>query len=104
MGFIFHPGVGYNGTLHHPFHSSYSTRPEAYVGAYGTGAILKWHANSTSWAMLGGPPDLVVVDSSLWDLAVWREQDKTQVSTKRVKAWCQHDLPLLLETVAETFP
>jgi hypothetical protein len=104
IGFMFHPGVGYNGDLHAPFHSSYWRGPAASVGAYGTGALLKYHANSTSWAMLAGPPDLVVVDSSLWDLAVWREQDKTGVSRKRVKEWCQHDLPNLLEAVQKTFP
>lgn len=96
MGFIFHPGVGYHGDLHGPFHLSYG-------GDYGTGSILKNHANSTSWAMLGGGPHVVVVDSSLWDLAVWRQEDGKKASSKRVGQWCQHDLPHLLKTVAEKF-
>jgi hypothetical protein len=64
---------------------------------------LKNHANRTAWSMLGGGPHLVVVDSSLWDLAVWRQEDKTKVSTKRVDQWCQQDLPHLLRSVAERF-
>jgi len=104
MGFMFHPGVGYYGDLKKPFHSTWYKGAHAYAGAYSTREILRNHASSTSWAMLGGPPDLVVVDSSLWDLAVWRQEDKKQVSRERVRQWCQHDLPGLLELVTEKFP
>jgi hypothetical protein len=69
VGFIFHAGVGYNGDLLPPFHKSFKKT----VTRVSTRDILKRIANTTAHDMLQGSPDLVVVDSSLWDLAVWKE-------------------------------
>jgi hypothetical protein len=103
VAFIFHPGVGYNGNLNKPFHHTYVGH-KFHSGSFSTGAILTKYAQNMSSFMLGGSPDLVVVDTSLWDLAVWRQEDKAEVSTKRVRQWCQHDLPFLLEVVKVRFP
>jgi hypothetical protein len=107
LGFIFHPGVGYKGDLHGPFHSSYIGFKHHH-GTYSTHAILEQYLNTTAWSMLQANPDLVVVDSSLWDLAVWREQDNitdnAEVPVERVRQWCVHDLPNLLGNVSEVFP
>mmetsp|Transcript_59634 Transcript_59634/g.158562 ORF Transcript_59634/g.158562 Transcript_59634/m.158562 type:complete len:323 (-) Transcript_59634:96-1064(-) len=104
MGYIYHPGVGANGDLH---------KPTALAKGPSTGAILKTYANATSFYMLNGNPHLVVVDSSLWDLLVWRlgtlgggrpMPEPKEVTTGRVQQWCKHDLPLLLQSVSEVFP
>jgi len=62
--------------------------------------------------MLKAEPTLVVVDSSLWDLMVWRIGTETdqdlpvprKVTEARVQQWCQQDLPGLLGNVSEHFP
>jgi hypothetical protein len=70
IGSIFHPGVGYNGDLLRPFHKAF----KRHNSSFQTSDILKHHANNMAHTMLKGEPDLVVVDSSLWDLAVWKER------------------------------
>jgi hypothetical protein len=105
VGYIYHPGVGQNGDLHRPF---------AFTRGLSTGQILNQYANKTSLRMLNANPHLVVVDSSLWDLFVWRlgtqgARDKPRpepkpVTAGRVQQWCQHDLPLLMERVSAIFP
>jgi hypothetical protein len=104
-GYIFHPGVGENGDLH---------LPVAQARGLSTGSILKNYAGNSSLSMLNGNPHLVVVDSSLWDLFVWRlgtsgARDKAPpepkpVTAGRVQQWCQHDLPLLMRRASEIFP
>jgi hypothetical protein len=97
VSFMFHPGVGYNGDLQPPFHVGWND-------ALSTKDILDNYANGTSRHMLHQDPDLVVVDSSLWDLAVWREVAGRTASQGRVQQWCVHDLPNMLEKVAAAFP
>jgi len=108
LGYIFHPGVGQNGDLH---------QPTAQMRGLSTNAILTKYANETSFFMLKANPDLVVVDSSLWDLMVWRLgslggvdghaytfPEPKEVTEGRVKQWCEHDLPNLLDQVSQIFP
>lgn len=54
--------------------SDHSTDRSRDTTTFQTSDILKYHANTTAHTMLQGNPDLVVVDSSLWDLAVWKER------------------------------
>jgi hypothetical protein len=109
VGYIFHPGVGENGDLHQPI---------AQPRGLSTNAILTKYANETSLFMLKGTPHLVVVDSSLWDLLVWRLgalgssvpgqaykfPTPKPVTEARVRQWCTQDLRNLLEKVSEVFP
>jgi len=121
---LFHPGVGHAGDLKAPFF--YRWTPHGLDGvAYSpdTKDILDGGLASTAAThLLKGTPNIVVVDSSLWDLAAWHTLDangellmKSNTSNasdvkdelnskKRVKQWCDHDLPLLLDSVANAFP
>jgi len=126
IGSLFHPGVGYNGDLQKPFHKPFRKQSRQVT----TRDMLEHYVNRTARDMLHGSPDLVVVDSSLWDLAAWRERvpcegmarpcgtsacsqrcgesactcSGREVSSERVERWCRHDLPGLLELVQGTFP
>jgi len=104
LGYIWHPGVGMYGDLRRPF---------AQAKAIATGKILVRYANKAADDMLGGTPHLVVVDSSLWDLLVWRlgtlgekgaKSVPINVTEERVQQWCQYDLPRFLGNVSEAFP
>jgi len=111
LGYIWHPGVGLHGNLRPPF---------AVSGRTSTGKILAHYANETSRSMLQGDPHLVVVDSSLWDLLVWRLGENywnrgetgngeqwagpKEVTEERVQQWCQQDVPNLLGKVSKKFP
>jgi len=111
LGYIWHPGVGLHGNLRPPF---------AVSGRTSTGKILAHYANETSRSMLQGDPHLVVVDSSLWDLLVWRLGENywnrgetgngeqwagpNEVTEERVQQWCQQDVPNLLGKVSKNFP
>jgi len=102
MTFIKHPGVGYNGDLDDPVYSGQRGIAENYK--WPTGKILdniKYIVGNMTHDTR--EPDLVVVDSSLWDLSVWAEKDG-QVSDARVLRWCHHDLPGLLAKVSDVFP
>jgi len=103
VGYIWHPGVGQHGDLHEPF---------AVPRVVSTGKILVRYANKTSFYMLQADPHMVVVDSSLWDLMVWRlgttgqrpMPEPKEVTEERVQQWCQYDLPGLLGNVSKQFP
>jgi len=105
LGYLFHPGVGLNGDLH---------KPTAIAKGLSTDQILKNHANATSSIMLKADPHMVVVDSSLWDLLVWRLgtllgaggpiPEPREVTEERVQQWCEHDLKKLLGHVSFYFP
>jgi len=99
---MFHPGVGYNGDLEDPFYTGRRGIPENFK--WSTMRILDVHARRLAQMALQGDPDLVVVDSSLWDLSAWVEKDGREVSDARVRRWCQHDLPGLLAKVSDVFP
>lgn len=49
-------------------------------------------------------PDLVVVDSSLWDVAKWVRFPDGKTQEQHVEKWCRQDIPNLLQSVQETFP
>jgi hypothetical protein len=106
MGYLFHPGVGDHGDLH---------KPTAIAKGLSTNGILTKYAKETAQYLLKGSPELVVVDSSLWDLLVWRlgtagdrgagpNPSPKPVTEERVQQWCQHDLPLLMNLTSEIFP
>jgi len=108
MSYVFHPGVGVNGDLDEP---SFSNGPS-------TGQILKHFAKEASMVMLKAEPTLIVVDSSLWDLASWNVGPlhghteswvythtpiAKNVTKERVQQWCEHDLLTLLSEVSANF-
>lgn len=90
------PGTGYNGSLQAPFFTGFepSTLPVV---------------NEIAPAFAGARPDLVVVDSSLWDLANWQIVDGGGDAAhldvaKHVQEWCARALPTLMGAVAGAFP
>jgi hypothetical protein len=103
MGYMFHPGVGLNGDLR---------RPTGLHRGPPTQIILDKYVEEAAIFMLKAEPTMVVVESSLWDLMVWRVGTSTdqdlpeprEVTEARVQQWCQHDLPGLLNNVSEHFP
>lgn len=48
-------------------------------------------------------PDMVVVDSSLWDLATWASWSAMSVTEERLRQWGDSDLKNLLARVSKTF-
>jgi len=48
-------------------------------------------------------PDLVVVETSLWDLAGWWQITGHQATPERLEQWCDKDLPFLLKAVTDVF-
>lgn len=101
VGFVFHPGVGYRGDMQPPFYNrtKYGNIASSIIGE-GREALLKH-----SLRMIGErQPDMVVVDTSLWDLVVWASIDKTgDPSEARLRQWCDHDMPNLLHRVWGAF-
>jgi len=99
VGFWFHPGVGINGDLQPPFYNS--TR----YGANLHNPISDKRELSQLTVRLMGEefPDLVVVDSSLWDMATWTSYGGKNVTDERLSQWGNSDLPQLLDRVSETF-
>lgn len=110
IGAMFHPGVGYKGDLEYPFWHYWGSPLSVISGAgnYSTKTLLDKYAINFSQSMFQREPDMVVVDSSLWDLAVWQQEDgddeRAERPQERVQQWCQHDLPGLMATVSRTFP
>jgi len=99
VGFYFHPGVGVSGDMQPPFYNNtrYGSNLENYLSS--TKKLTK-----LSIQMFGHEfPDLVVVDSSLWDLATWSSQSGKNVTHERLVQWGNTDLPKLLDSVSETF-
>jgi len=86
-------GVGIKGNLRGPYYF-YPTK-----GDLTTAEII----NNTYNRLKGSPPDLVVVDSSLWDLANWATRDLHVATEERIQRWCDHDIPLLLQYIADRF-
>jgi len=88
--YVHHPGVGYYGNLSAPYFGKlHGTTEDIIKDAYA--------------ATKDQPPDIVVVDSSLWDLANWGSHDKHPALKKRISKWCDHDIPLLLQKVENLF-
>jgi len=102
---LFHPGVGYNGDLQAPFFFRWTPHGLNDVRySPSTAEILDSIAYPTAKYLLHGPPHLVVVDSSLWDLSAWHTVGAQDHSPQRVRRWCDHDLPSLLRNVSAAFP
>lgn len=101
MGFVFHPGVGYNGDLQPPFYNRtrYGNIKSSVIGE-GDKSLFE-----QSMRMVGEQyPDMVIVDSSLWDLANWANIDRRGDPTpERLQQWCDRDLPNMLKQVKRTF-
>mmetsp|Transcript_25252 Transcript_25252/g.65964 ORF Transcript_25252/g.65964 Transcript_25252/m.65964 type:complete len:339 (+) Transcript_25252:91-1107(+) len=124
-----HPGVGLNGDLDAPFWNPSVTHEVAQAHSNGRpGRIPKntlpdhggkngahWKYEPT-WKIIEDapnfghitfgpqPPDLVVVESSLWDLASWWQLTGHQATPERLEQWCNKDVPYLLKKVTDAFP
>jgi len=122
-----HPGVGLNGDLDVPFwnpgeaHAAHAaaqakynqtrpagTNPESPLEAiwqfFPTVAVIN-HAPKFSQLAFGtASPDLVVVETSLWDLAGWWQHTGHRATPERIQQWCDKDMPYLLKTVSAYFP
>lgn len=96
MAFVFHPGVGPDGDMNGPFSSHWKRR-------ISTRDIIEREAPDVVQKALGTDPDIVFVESSLWDLHTWNEKSSEWTSLKRIQKWCDHDLPNLLATVRSVF-
>jgi len=120
-----HPGVGLNGNLEEPFwnpgigHTTVKTNAKKPAGTKPPGTAWEspqeagWQYQPTYKVIQAAPelartafgqaPDLVVVESSLWDLATWWQQLGHRATPKRLQHWCNHDLPYLLKNVTDIF-
>jgi len=94
FSYVLIPGTGYDGSLQPPFFTGFMPDTQTIVSRIAP-------------AVIGARPDMVVVDSSLWDLANWQltkgEEQPFDVA-KRVGKWCAHALPTLLDAVSGAFP
>jgi hypothetical protein len=117
-----HPGVGLSGDLEglfwnpgkknessvqgrrpHGTHPDKAGKNGAHWKFLPTKGVIK-HAPVFSSICFGTrTPDLVVVESSLWDLASWWQLTGHQATPERLEQWCNKDLPFLLESVTNVF-
>jgi len=93
--YVHHSGVGYDGNLTGPYY--FQVKPGE--NDITTETIIERAQQSTKHQA----PDLVVVDSSLWDLANWASRDQHLPSKERIGRWCDHDIPLLMQHVEDRF-
>lgn len=104
---MFHPGVGFYGDLRPPFFEKWApTDIQGKACTASTKDIVELLAAPAAKSLLGASPDVVVVDSSLWDLVNWKMLGETvqDITDERYKQWCDHDLPNLMENVSAAFP
>jgi len=94
-----HLGVGLHGDLDGPFWTPAEAHGQ-YVPTYKTIAEAPAFAHDVFGPQ---PPDLVVVESSLWDLAGWWQITRHHATPERLEQWCDKDLPYLLENVTRVF-
>jgi hypothetical protein len=99
IGFWFQPGVGINGDLKPPFYNR--TRYPKIENHIGDNALLQKDSKGIVGEL---SPDMVVVDSLLWDMATWASWSGKNVTEERVRQWGSHDLKYLLTRVSEAFP
>jgi len=119
-----HPGVGLHGDLDGGFWNpslvghtvnngtrgawlpegaAWENPSEAHWKFYSTRVVID-KAAKFGHAVLGtNTPDLVVVETSLWDLAGWWQQTGHQATPERLEQWCDKDLPYLLKRVTDVF-
>jgi len=102
VGFRAHPGVGMNGDFQPPFwnhtypiveHSDVSSSQELRKGIMG---IMNMKGEEF--------PDMIVVESSLWDLFTWASWGVKNVTKERLQQWGRRDLKHFMARVSETFP
>jgi len=99
IGFSFHPGVGINGDLRPPFYN------RTQWGSSIRQIISEQEELHRCSARMVGElsPDVVVVDSSLWDLSTWASWGMQNVTADRVQQWGKHDLRNELARVSEAY-
>lgn len=118
-----HPGVGLNGDLNAPFWklnkklhnvSNGARIPRGGQPDHPDKNIRQWKYEPT-WQVIkyapkfgrrvfgANPPGLVVVETSLWDLAGWWQITGHQATPERLEQWCDKDLPFLLKAVTDVF-
>jgi hypothetical protein len=99
LGYVFHPGVGLYGDLKPPFfnHSRYTIDHDSIV------TLPKELYHHASMMVGTESPEMIVVDSSIWDLSNWAAWQNTKVPEERLQQWCDHDLPNLLNHVSAAF-
>jgi len=97
-----HPGVGLNGDLDAPFWNPYLPRPlpKTYEPTW---QVIKYAPEFGRRVFGANPPGLVVVETSLWDLAGWWQITGHQATPERLEQWCDKDLPFLLKAVTDVF-
>jgi hypothetical protein len=95
VGYMFHPGVGYHGDMKPPFWYNMKGSIIAEGGTEMHGITNRMFGKAS--------PEMVVVDSSLWDLSCWGLIFKS-ISAPRIHQWCENDLPNLLNAVSRIFP
>jgi hypothetical protein len=103
IAYIGHAGVGLNGDLDYPFFQAPNLGKTKWQ-FFPTWQVIK-HAPEFSMSALGTyAPDLVVVETSLWDLSVWWQKTGHKATPERLQQWCDKDLPYLLKSVSDVFP
>jgi len=102
VGYAAHPGVGIHGDFQPPFwnhtypiveHSDVSSSQELRKAIMG---IMNMKGEEF--------PDMIVVESSLWDLFTWASWGVKNVTKERLHQWGRRDLKHLMARVSETFP
>jgi len=100
VGFFFHPGVGVKGDLEPPFHNGTRWGANLHNPISNPKELIKMSRQFMGHEF----PDLVVLDSSLWDLATWASQTGKNMADERLIQWGNSDLFNMLNRVSEAFP
>jgi hypothetical protein len=126
MAILQHAGVGLHGDLNCPCwnpglaHATAQTREdhkderpvgtamenpsEAHWRFFPTWNVINHAPDFSKMALGSSTPDLVVVETSLWDLAGWWQNSGHRATPERLEQWCDKDLPYLLKNVSAVFP
>jgi hypothetical protein len=100
VGFFFHPGVGLKGDMEPPFYNGTRWGANLHNQLSDPKELIKMSRQFMGHEF----PDLVVLDSSLWDLATWASQSGKNVADERLIQWGNSDLFNMLNRVSEAFP
>jgi len=109
VGYEFHPGVGMKGDMKPPFWNR--TRYGAEIGNPVLGGDIpgSMPLKKQALQLMNMPlnltqfPDLVVVESSLWDISTWASWGSKNVTEERLRQWGDRDLRNLMTRVSEAF-
>ncbi|CAK0847471.1 unnamed protein product [Prorocentrum cordatum] len=99
IGFVFHPGVGINGDLQPPFYNRTQWGSNIGQPISDDKVLRKWSSSMVGELF----PDMVVVDSSLWDLSTWASWGMRNVTADRLRQWGMRDLKNELARVSEAY-